>query len=104
MAKQLVTVQTSTHSSVSAVGFAQTVTACVLCVSIMQCNRYDSQRTFLEQITSGQETVALIGCGCSLATEPVAEISRFWNITHVSVRSQWDTIVELFRFLLIHSR
>lgn len=50
----------------------------------MQCNKHDAQRTFLEQIISGQDKVALIGCGCSLATEPVAEISRFWNITHVS--------------------
>ena len=54
-------------------------------ILLMQCNKYDAQRTFLEQIISGQNKVALIGCGCSLATEPVAEISRFWNITHVSV-------------------
>ena len=50
----------------------------------MQCNKYEAQSTFLRQIISGQNKVALIGCGCSLATEPVAEISRLWNITHVS--------------------
>ena len=28
--------------------------------------------------------IAVVGCGCSTATEPVAEISHYWNITHVS--------------------
>ena len=27
--------------------------------------------------------MAVIGCGCSMATESVAQISRFWNITQV---------------------
>ena len=53
----------------------------------MQCNFIDAQRTFLEQITSGQTKIALIGCGCSLATEPVVVSSDFWNITHVSTMS-----------------
>lgn len=51
----------------------------------LQCNWIDSQRTFLEQFTSGVTKVALIGCGCSLATEPVAVSSNFWNVTHVSI-------------------
>lgn len=29
--------------------------------------------------------IALIGCGCSVATEPVAEISHHWNISQVHV-------------------
>ena len=28
--------------------------------------------------------LALLGCGCSTATIPVAEISHYWNIPHVS--------------------
>ena len=51
----------------------------------MQCNWINSQRTFLEQITSGQSKVALIGCGCSIATEIAAVSSNFFNITHVSM-------------------
>ena len=27
--------------------------------------------------------LAVIGCGCSVATEPVAEISHQWNISQV---------------------
>ena len=32
----------------------------------------------------GSKKLAVIGCGCSVATEPVAEISHQWNISHVS--------------------
>ena len=27
--------------------------------------------------------LAVVGCGCSIATEPVAEISHQWNISQV---------------------
>ena len=30
--------------------------------------------------------VSLLCCGCSTATIPVAQISRYWNIPHVSIR------------------
>jgi len=36
-----------------------------------------------DQILLGPAKVALIGSGCSLATEPTAEISHYYNITHV---------------------
>ena len=42
-----------------------------------------SQRVFLQQVMTGEDKVAVIGCGCSMATESVAQISRFWNITQV---------------------
>ena len=29
--------------------------------------------------------IALLGCGCSVATEPVADISHRWNITQVGI-------------------
>ena len=58
----------------------------------MQCNKYEAQSTFQRQIISGQNKVALIGCGCSLATEPVAEISRLWNITHVSLSISYNDL------------
>ena len=53
----------------------------------MQCSRDSSLKSFLRQITTGVNKVALLGCGCSSATEPVAEISGFWNITHVRLVS-----------------
>ena len=57
----------------------------MLTIYSMQCERSKSLPTFLRQITTGVNKVALLGCGCSTATEPVAEISGFWNITHVSI-------------------
>ena len=29
--------------------------------------------------------VSLIGCGCSPATIPIAEISHYWNVPHASL-------------------
>ena len=43
----------------------------------------ESLNSFLDMITTGPPKLAVLGCGCSVATEPVAEISDFWNITHV---------------------
>ena len=46
----------------------------------------------------GPTKVAIIGAGCSVATEPVADISHFYNITHVSARSintQCATVTDL---------
>ena len=51
----------------------------------MQCNREDALYSFLSDVSVGADKIAIIGCGCSVATEAVAEISSFWNITHVSV-------------------
>ena len=72
---------------------------------ILQCSRIESQRVFLQQVMTGEDKVAVIGCGCSLATESVAQISRFWNITQVCTESlictcmgtgmlpiQWDSL------------
>ena len=38
---------------------------------------------FFKGIQSGPVKLAVVGCGCSVATEPVAEISHQWNISHV---------------------
>ena len=40
--------------------------------------------------------VGVIGSGCSLATEPTAEISHFYNITHVSMTYVAQVLVALF--------
>ncbi len=56
-------------------------------VVLPQCSRIESQRVFLQQVMTGEDKVAVIGCGCSMATESVAQISGFWNITHVCTDS-----------------
>ena len=38
---------------------------------------------FYNQIISAPVKIALIGSGCSIATEPTAENSHYYNITHV---------------------
>ena len=34
--------------------------------------------------------LAIVGCGCSVATEPVAEISHQWNISQVCKQDVGD--------------
>ena len=59
----------------------------------VQCHRGKSLDTFFEGIRSDPVKLAVVGCGCSVATEPVAEISHRWNISqvhdiHAAVESQ----------------
>ena len=46
----------------------------------LQCIRQASLDTFFDGILSDPVKVGVIGCGCSVATEPVAEIIHHWNI------------------------
>lgn len=59
----------------------------VILLSYPQCNRAMAFDAFFNNISNGADKIAVIGCGCSLATEPIAEISSYWNITHVSRNS-----------------
>ena len=59
----------------------------------MQCSRTDALDVFFQdtQLTAIPK-IAVVGCGCSVATIPVAEISHYWNITQVcrvSFRECW---------------
>ena len=49
----------------------------------LQCVRFRSHRTVFSQLREDRTKIAAIGSGCSLATEPAAEISHFWNIPQV---------------------
>lgn len=51
----------------------------------LQCDRTDSLQSYFDLIqnVSGVPLIALLGCGCSPATEPVAEISHYEDIIHV---------------------
>ena len=50
---------------------------------ILQCNRTIAFNALFNQMLLGPTKVALIGSGCSVATEPTAEVSQFYNITQV---------------------
>ena len=53
---------------------------------ILQCNRTIAFNALFNQMLLGPTKVALIGSGCSVATEPTAEVSQFYNITQVGTR------------------
>ena len=75
----------------------------------IQCNRTAALDGLFKQLfQSPQEKVALIGSGCSVATEATAEISHYYNITHVSGKntnikfsndSYWTKCVQYFYVL-----
>ncbi|XP_011405199.1 PREDICTED: gamma-aminobutyric acid type B receptor subunit 1-like [Amphimedon queenslandica] len=53
-----------------------------------QCLRTPSLSEFLSQITAPcSNFLAVIGSGCSVATDPVAEIGPFWGLSQVSYSS-----------------
>ena len=53
----------------------------------MQCNRTHSLNAFFGEMRREHplQYVAVVGCGCSIATEPVAEVSHYYNIPMVGV-------------------
>ena len=53
-------------------------------LTMMQCNHSVALKSFFHQVVwNGAVKLALIGSGCSVATEPTADISHFYNITQV---------------------
>ena len=55
-------------------------------VGFVQCKRSVALDALFNQLLSKDNIskAAVIGCGCSVATEPTAEVSHYYNITHVS--------------------
>ena len=50
----------------------------------MQCSRTHALDQFFATVAQANPPVlGLLGCGCSVATEPVAEIVHHWNISQV---------------------
>ena len=49
-----------------------------------QCERYVSHRALFKQLRDDRTKIAAVGSGCTLATEPAAEVSHFWNISQVN--------------------
>ena len=53
-------------------------------LTMMQCNHSVALKSFFHQVVWNEPVkLALIGSGCSVATEPTADISHFYNITQV---------------------
>ena len=57
----------------------------LLCAQLLclQCSLVQALDQFIKQISEPPTKVAAIGAGCSLATEPTAEISHYWQIPQV---------------------
>lgn len=64
------------------------VYCCSMCywdINFMQCNRTLSLNLFFATVAQATPPVlGLLGCGCSVASEPVAEIIHHWNISQVN--------------------
>ena len=65
----------------------------VLLFHLCKCHRETSLDVFFEGIfVDSPKKLAIVGCGCSTATEPVAEISHQWNISLVSIEQMHTPI------------
>ena len=52
--------------------------------TLLQCRSTDALDVFFEDVQVSDVTkIAVIGCGCSVATVPVAQVSHYWNISQV---------------------
>uniref|UniRef100_A0A1X7VGX3 G-protein coupled receptors family 3 profile domain-containing protein n=1 Tax=Amphimedon queenslandica TaxID=400682 RepID=A0A1X7VGX3_AMPQE len=63
-----------------------------------KCDRTTSLDQFFNVINSDTTIIALLGCGCSTATIPVAEISHYWNIPHIAFAASTHILNDRSRF------
>ena len=52
----------------------------------MQCTRKGALTTFFTHLFEPPEEIAVIGAGCSVASEAVAEIVDYYNLTMVEMK------------------
>ena len=50
----------------------------------MQCDRTIALQALHTELLQPPTKIGIIGSGCSVVTEPTAEVSRYYNLTHVS--------------------
>ena len=50
----------------------------------LQCERTTALQAVHTELHQPPTKIGIIGSGCSVATEPTAEVSRHYNLTHVS--------------------
>ena len=60
----------------------------------LQCNRTVALDAFFKQILQEPVKISWIGSGCSVATEPTAEISHYYNITQVIQQVKLCVVLE----------
>ena len=62
-------------------------------LSPSQCNRSTSLQRFIESIRDPcSRFIAIMGAGCSVASEPVAEILHYWGLSQVMITFRTNTI------------
>ena len=49
----------------------------------LQCNHSVALRSYFHQLNNPPTKVGWVGSGCSVATEPTAELTHYYNITQV---------------------
>ena len=67
-----------------------------------QCNHTYSLKAFFEDFLSGPVKIAVVGCGCTEATIPVAEISHHWNVSQVGNITQLNAYIYLLQMMHVH--
>ena len=50
----------------------------------IQCDRATALQAVHVELLQPPTKIGIIGSGCSVATEPTAEVSRYYNLTQVS--------------------
>ena len=55
----------------------------------LQCNHSVALRSYFHQLTTPPTKVGWIGSGCSVATEPTADLTHYYNITQVMKTSHY---------------
>ena len=61
------------------------IIGCYCWFCFKQCNRTVSLDALYSQVIHEPKKLAVIGSGCSVATEPAAEVSHYYNVTQVSL-------------------
>ena len=51
---------------------------------MIQCDRTTALQAVHTELLQPPTKIGIIGSGCSVATEPSAEVSRYYNLTQVS--------------------
>ena len=59
---------------------------------MLQCQRQQAIKALFKQIPYAQpKRIALIGGGCSIASEPTVEISQYFNLVQVEIPTSYST-------------
>ena len=56
----------------------------VLAHTMIQCERTTALQELHTELLQPPTKIGIIGSGCSVSTEPTAEVSRYYNLTQVS--------------------